>query len=57
MANFEKIEGEHKGLVKFVQEGFIYIKNNADSLKTRLNCHRWGDGCTSTAFMQDNHFP
>ena len=56
MPNFEKLEGKRKGSVNFVHEGFIYTKNNADSLKTRLRCHRWRDGCKGTAFIQDNHF-
>ena len=55
-AKFQKIEGKPKGSVHFVHEGFIYTKNNADSLKTRLRCHRWRDGCKGTAFIQDNHF-
>ena len=56
MPNLEKIKGKRKGSVNFVHEGFIYTKNNADSLKTRLRCHRWRDGCKGTAFIQDNHF-
>ena len=56
MSNFKKIECKRKGLVHFVHEGFIHTKNNADSLKTRLRCHRWRDGCECTAFIQDNHF-
>ena len=56
MPNFKKIEVKRKGSVHFVHEGFIYTKNNADSLKTRLRCHRWRDGCKGTAFIQDNHF-
>ena len=50
----KKIEGKRKGSVNVVHEGFIYTKNNVDSLKTR--CHRWGDGGKGTAFIQDNHF-
>ena len=56
MPDFEKIEGKRKDSVIFVHEGFIYTKNNADSLKTRLRCHRWRDGCKGTAFIQGNHF-
>ena len=56
MLNFEKIECKRKGSVNVVHEGFIYTKNNADSLKTRLRCHRWRDGCKGPAFIQDNHF-
>ena len=55
MLNFEK-KGKRKGSVNVVHEGFIYTKNNADSLKTRRRCHRWRDGCKGTAFIQDNHF-
>ena len=55
MPNFEKIEGERKGSVNFVHEGFINTKN-VDSLEIRLRCHRWRDGCKGTAFIQDNHF-
>ena len=51
-----KKEGKRKGSVLFVHEGFIYTKNNVDSRKTRLKCHRWRDGCQGTAFIQDNHF-
>ena len=56
MPNFKKIEGKRKGSVHFVHERFIHTKNNADSLKTRLRCHRWRDGCKGTAFILDNHF-
>ena len=54
-AKFQKIKGKRKGSVNFVHEGFIYTKNNADSLKTRLRYHRSRDGCKGTAFIQDNH--
>ena len=56
MPNFKKLEGKRKDSVNFVHEGFIYTKNNADSLTTRLRCHRWRDGCKGTAFIQDNRF-
>ena len=56
MPNFKKIEGKRKGSVHFVHGGFVYTKNNADSLKTRLRCHRWRNGCKGTTFIQDNHF-
>ena len=41
MSNFEKIEGKRKGSINYVHQGFIYTKNDADSIKTRLRCHRW----------------
>ena len=47
---------KHRGSVNFVHEGFVYTKNIAVSLKKRLRCHRWPDGCKSTTFIQDNHF-
>ena len=56
MSNFEKIEGKRKGSINYVHQGFIYTKNNADSIKTRLRCHRWRDGCKGTAFIQENTF-
>ena len=56
MPNFEKIEGKREGSVNCVHEGFIYTKNNVDSLKTRLRCLRWRDACKGTALIQDNHF-
>ena len=33
-----------------------FIQETADSLKTRLSCHRWRDGCKSTTFIQGNPF-
>ena len=56
LPNFKTIEGKRKGSVHFVHEGFIYTKNNADSLKTKLRCHVWRNGCKGKAFIQDNNF-
>ena len=55
MPNYKIIEGKRKYYKNYVSEGFIYTKNNRDALKIRLCCHRWRDGCKSTAhFIDDN---
>ena len=55
MPNYKIIEGKRKYYKNYVSEGFIYTKNNRDALKIRLCCHRWPDGCKSTAhFIDDN---
>ena len=55
MPNYKIIDGKRENSKYYVSEGFIYTKNNQDTLKIRLRCHRWRDECKGTAhFFYDN---
>ena len=55
MRNYKIFEGKRENSKNYVSEGFIYTENNQVALKIRLRCHRWRDGCKSTAhFIDDN---
>ena len=49
MPNYKIIDGKRENSKYYVSEGFIYTKNNQDTLKIRLRCHRWRDECKGTA--------